>query len=37
VNLWTGQIQGEGQYICVRDIRRSHCQPFCAHVSAQLE
>jgi hypothetical protein len=38
--LWTFKLdksQVRGKYNCVRDIRRSHCQPFCAHVSTQLE
>jgi hypothetical protein len=38
--LWTFDLdksQVRGRYSCVRDIRRSHCQPFCAHMSAQLE
>jgi hypothetical protein len=31
--LWTFDLdksQVRGRYDCVRDIRRSHCQPFCA-------
>jgi hypothetical protein len=38
--LWTFDLdksQVRGRYNCVRDIRRSHCWPFCAHMSAQLE
>jgi hypothetical protein len=33
--LWTldlNKSQVRGRYKCVRDIRRSHCQPFCAFV-----
>jgi hypothetical protein len=29
--------QVRGRYDCLRDIRRSHCQPFCACMFAQLE
>jgi hypothetical protein len=36
VNLWPGQIPGEGRYNCIRDIRRSYCQPFFACMSIQL-
>jgi hypothetical protein len=38
--LWTFDLdksQVRGKYNCIRDIRRSHCWPFCAWVSAQLE
>jgi hypothetical protein len=38
--LWTFDLdksQVRGKYDCVRDIRRSHCQPLCACVFAQLE
>jgi hypothetical protein len=38
--LWTfdpDKSQVRGRYNCIRDIRRSHCQPFRAHMSAQLE
>jgi hypothetical protein len=37
VNLWPGQIPGRGRYNCIRPLMRCHCQPFCAHVSTQLE
>jgi hypothetical protein len=35
--LWTfnlDKFQVRGRYNLVRDIRRSHCWPFCAHMSA---
>jgi hypothetical protein len=32
-----GKSQVGGRYNCIRDVRRSHCRPSCAHVSAQLE
>jgi hypothetical protein len=38
--LWTFDLdksQVRGWYNCVRDIRRNYCQPFCVHMSAQLE
>jgi hypothetical protein len=38
--LWTFDLdksQVRGRYNCIRDIRKSHCQPFCAHRSAQQE
>jgi hypothetical protein len=38
--LWTFDLdksQVRRRYSCVRDIRRSHCRPFCAHMSTQLE
>jgi hypothetical protein len=38
--LWTfglDKSQARGKYNCIRDTRRSHWQPFCAHVSTQLE
>jgi hypothetical protein len=34
-DLNKSQVRGRCNYI--RDIRRSHCPPFCAHVFAQLE
>jgi hypothetical protein len=34
---WMDKSQVRGRYNCLRDIRRSHCQPFCASVFAQLE
>jgi hypothetical protein len=38
--LWTFDMDKShirGRYNFVRVIKRSHCQPFCAHVSAQLK
>jgi hypothetical protein len=38
--LWTFDLDKSwvrGKYNYIRDIRRSHCQPFCARMSAQLE
>jgi hypothetical protein len=32
-----GKSQVGGRYNCIRDVRRSHSLPSCAHVSAQLE
>jgi hypothetical protein len=37
VNLWPGQILGKGQVQLCLGYRRSHCQPFCGHMSTQLE
>jgi hypothetical protein len=38
--LWTFDLdksQVRGRYNCIREIRRSHCQPFCVYMFAQLE